>query len=640
MSLPPATPGATRRETLLVMLMLVGVTIVTYGNTFAVPFLFDDYLSIPDNVTIRHFATAWLPPSGDGITVSGRPLLNLTLALNHAISGDAVWSYHLGNLLIHVLAGCVLFDVVRRTLRQPRLAARFGAEAMTIAAVAAQLWLLHPLQTESVTYLIQRAESLAGLMYLLTLWAFVRATTPGAARGWFVATGVFCLLGMAAKETLVTAPVMILFYDRVFVAESWREVWFRRWRLYLALAATWLLLAGLIINTGSRGGSVGFGGAITAGTYALTQIGAIVHYLRLAFWPYPLAFDYGTVVASGWGEVAWSAVILFPLLGATLWALARNRPAGHLGAFFFALLAPTSSFVPVQTQTMSEHRMYLALAALAVLVATLLYRTWGRRGLFAGCFLALGLGGLTIARNQDYRTEVGIWEDTANKRPKNARAYTILGTIYQKENRYDEALDVLQYAIKLEPKNAEAWNNLGSVRIARGEWDQAIEAFRHSLTLKPDVAFVHSNLGMVLNRSGRPEEALPELETALRLDPSIDTTRRYLAALLVQRKRPADAAAHFAIYLKNQPDDGAVHATYAGVLMTLGRGPEAIAEFEIAMRLNPQDAVLHNTFGLALARAGRVAEALPHFQEAVRLKPDYADARRNAEHAAQSPGRP
>jgi len=616
--------------------MLAGVTVVAYGSTFAVPFLFDDYLSIPENTTIRSFATAWLPPSGDGLTVSGRPLLNLTLALNHAISGNAVWSYHLVNLLIHVAAGGVLFDVVRRTLLQPRLAGRFGQDAVPIAAVAAQLWLLHPLQTEAVTYLIQRAESLAGLMYLLTLWAFVRATTPGATRGWLIGTWVLCLLGMAAKETMVTAPVMILLYDRVFLAESWREVWQRRGRLHLALFATWLLLAGLLINTGNRGGSVGFDGTISAGTYALTQVGAVMHYLRLAFCPYPLVFDYGTVVAGGWREVAGSALILFPLLGATLWALARNRPLGYLGAFFFVVLAPTSSFVPVQTQTMTEHRMYLALAAVTVLVAVLLYRAWGQRGLFVGCFLAVVLGGVTIARNQDYRTEVGIWEDAANKYPQNARAFTILGTIYQKLNRFDEALEVLLHATQIAPDNAEAWNNLGSVRIARGEWDLAIAAFRRSLELKPDIAFVRSNLGMVLNRSGRPEEAIPELEAALRRDPAIDSTRRYLAALLVQRKRPAEAAAHFAIYLRNQPDDAKVHLTYAGVLLNLGRAPEAIQEFDTALRLSPEDAELHNSVGLALARAGRVAEALPHFEAAVRLKPDYTEARRNAEHAAQS----
>lgn len=620
----------------MVGLMLSGVTVVTYISTLAVPFLFDDYLSIPENPTIRRFATAWLPPAEDGITVSGRPLLNLSFALNYGISGNAVWSYHLLNVLIHVAAGCVLFDLVRRTLLQPRLAEHFGADAMPIAAVAAQLWLLHPVQTESVTYIIQRAEALAGLMYLLTLWAFVRATTPGAMRAWLAATWLLCLLGMAAKETMVTAPVMILFYDRIFMTDSWREVWQRRGRLHLALAVSWVLLAVLILNTGSRGGTVGFDGAISAGSYALTQIHAVVHYLRLAFWPYPLVFDYGTWVVGGWRDVVWQALLLFPLIGATLWALARNRPVGYLGAFFFALLAPTSSFVPVQTQTISEHRMYLALAAPMVLVVVLLYRTWGRWALFAGCFLGIALGGLTIARNQDYRTETSIWEDTTRKRPQNARAFTNLGTIYQKHNRFDEALEVLLHATRIAPRDAEAWNNLGSVRIAREEWDLAIEAFRRSLALKPEAGFVRSNLGMVLNRSGRPEEAIPELEEALRQKPDIDSTRRYLAALLVQRHRPAEAAVHFATYLRNQPDDVKVRATYGSVLLTLGRVPEALQEFETALRQSPDDAELHNTFGIALARAGRVTEALPHFQEALRLKPDYAEARRNAEHAAQS----
>src|SRR6185369_14301450 len=129
----PVTPAPVisvpaRREILLAALLLVVATAVVYAHTFGVPYLFDDPLSIPENVTIRHWLTAWLPPAGDGITVSGRPLLNFTFALNYAISGTDVWSYHLGNLLIHATAACVLFGLLRRALGSPRLAARFGAD--------------------------------------------------------------------------------------------------------------------------------------------------------------------------------------------------------------------------------------------------------------------------------------------------------------------------------------------------------------------------------------------------------------------------------------------------------------------------------------------------------------------------------
>jgi protein O-mannosyl-transferase len=646
-SLPPSpvTPVPVRRETFLAVLLLVGATFAAYANTFGVPYLFDDFLSIQDNVTIRHWLTAWSPPAGDGITVSGRPFLNFTFALNHAISGDAVWSYHAGNLLIHAAAAVVLFGLVRRTLRGPRLAVRYGADATGIALVTAGLWAVHPLQTESVTYLVQRAESLAGLMYLLTLWLFVRAVERGAGSreygAWLSLAWLGCLLGMAAKETMVTAPVMVLLYDRIFVAGSWRELWARRGRFHLALAATWLLLAALVVNTGGRGGSVGFAGGVSAGGYALTQIGAIVHYLRLAFWPQPLVLDYGTALAGGWRDVWWQALVLLPLLAASVWAAWRNRPSGFIGLFFFAALAPSSSLVPVVTQTMSEHRVYLALAAVSATVGLALHAAGGRRALLVGGgLLAVGLGIVTLNRNQTYRSEIGLWEDTVAKRPGNARAWTILGTLYERADRLPDALASLEHAVQLDPRSAEALNNLGDVWLKRHEWDKAVACYQQALVLKPAQVQIMSNLGLTLVQAGRIPEAIVQLEATLQADPKLDSIRRDLAGLLARSGEPARAAGHFAIYLRARLDDAEAHANYGNVLLMLGRGPEGLAEFENAVRLSPANAELHNNLGLALARAGRVAEALPHFREAVRLKPDFVQARQNAEHAARAFERP
>ena len=236
--------------------LLVVAALAVYANSVSGPFIFDDVLSIPQNPTIRHFGSALFPPGG-GLTVSGRPLLNLSFALNHALSGDGVGSYHALNLLIHVLAGLVLFGIVRRTLvrmeseghaatgwggpapvliggrprREPPDGGAAGcglraegpakagdpappAQSTLLAFAAAMLWTLHPLQTESVTYVVQRSESLMGLCYLLTLYCFIRgaegpeqdaAEAPAAPRlrnrwgraGWFVLSSAACVGGMA-----------------------------------------------------------------------------------------------------------------------------------------------------------------------------------------------------------------------------------------------------------------------------------------------------------------------------------------------------------------------------------------------------------------------------------------------------------
>jgi len=191
---------------------VIAVAVVAaYSRTYSVPLLFDDGGAIANNASIRHWGSAFWPPITT--TAGGRPVLNLSLALNFAISGTSVWSYHALNLAIHGLAALTLFGIFRRTL-----APRVGPAAPGLAFSAALLWALHPLQTESVTYIVQRAESLMGLFYLLTLYCFIRGTegqkaeepNPGrpGTSVFLYFSAFFCLLGMATKEVMVSAPLM------------------------------------------------------------------------------------------------------------------------------------------------------------------------------------------------------------------------------------------------------------------------------------------------------------------------------------------------------------------------------------------------------------------------------------------------
>ncbi len=324
-SVPPIATGQQRGldwPVLAAAGVIAAAAIAAYSQTFSVPFHFDDQFAIAENATIRHWSTAlWPPPN---TTASGRPMLNLSLALNYALSGQAVWSYHALNLVIHVLAGLTLFAVVRRTLA-PQVAAPAAAR---IAFAAALLWSLHPLQTEAVTYLVQRAESMMGLFYLLTLYCYLRAAAARSAgrRVWGALAIGSCLLGMATKEVMVSAPLIVLFYDRTFLAGSFREAVRRRGWLLAGLAATWTLLPFLVLATQGRSGTSGFGSGISFARYGLTQFPAIGHYLRLSFWPHPLVFDYGTRWVAGLAAVWPSALIVSGLIGATAWA-GRKDPS-------------------------------------------------------------------------------------------------------------------------------------------------------------------------------------------------------------------------------------------------------------------------------------------------------------------------
>ena len=244
---------------------------------------------IRTSVTCGRFAKPCLSPPI--CSVSGRPVECLTLALNYALGGLNVWGYHAFNLTVHLVSALVLFGILRRTFEGEKLRDRFGAAAIWLAAAIALIWEVHPLQTESVTYIVQRSELLMGLFLLLTLYCTLRGSQSSRPRAWYLAAVVSCALGMGSKEVMVGAPLIVLLYDRVFLASSFRELWQRRIGLYIGLAATWLILAVLVARTLHPATGFGIEG-LTSWDYLKTEAGVIVYYLRLCFWPHPLVIDY------------------------------------------------------------------------------------------------------------------------------------------------------------------------------------------------------------------------------------------------------------------------------------------------------------------------------------------------------------
>ena len=574
-------------------LLLCGAA--AYANSFRVPFLFDDPLSTVDNPTLRRWATVFCPPHGQGITVEGRPILNASLALNWAVSGPAVWSYHLLNLLIHLGSALLLFALIARTL--PLLA----------AFAAALLWTVHPVQTESVTYIVQRAESLMGLFYLLTRYCFVRfadltssdgpgSGTPGGVPlpnpsirwGWL--SVVCCLLGMASKEVMVSAPLVVLLYDRTFLSGTFGAALRRHGKVHAALWCSLLLLALLIYGSGSRGGTVGFHAGVGVWPYLQSQCHSLVRYLRLSFWPSPLIFDYGTQWFSGWAVVP-SGLLLLLLLGLTLAGLPRRRwpRAAFLGVAFFLILAPTSSIVPGNRQTSAEHRMYLPLACVIVLAVAGIVRAAGRRergAALALCLLAVPLGAATVRRNRDYRSAEALYRDVEAKLPSNAFVHYNLGKLLDESGRPAAGVAEYQQAIAGDPRMMYAYFNLGNAFSELGRPRDAEAAFRRALDLNPNYAQARYNLGNTLLQQGRKAEAAEQFNDAVQIDPAYVDARDNLGAVLLSLGRVPEAERQFLAVLQLHPSP----ETYYGlgrIYRAQGRLPEARRAFAAALGLDP-----------------------------------------------------
>jgi len=635
-TLPSREPRAflIRREVLLAGCMVVLAALAVYRNSFTGPFIFDDVWSIENNPTIHHFGSALSPPSDKG--VGGRPILNLTFALNYALGGLNVWGYHAFNLLIHVLAGLVLFGVVRRTLlerptsntehptsksnqfphqiRGTIFRALSPNDALLLALAVAAIWVVHPLQSEAVTYISQRAESLMGLFYLLTLYCFIRSQESGdrsqeagdrrqekrsgfrplASSLWSLASIFACLLGVMSKEVIATAPVMVWLYDRTFVAGSFREAWRLRWRYYLGLAATWLLLAWLMRDISQR--SVRFDQGVTSWSYALTSCRSVVLYFKLAFWPHPLVFLHDADIIRHATEAWPYAVILAGLLAGTAIALWRWPAIGFAGAWFFVILGPTSSIIPLTAQPMAEHRMYLSLAGVISLAVLGLYAWVGRRSLMVFAVVALALGWLCIQRNQDYQSRLAIWSDTVEKNPDNAAArYSLGNALAQIPDLRSAAVSEYEAALQIKPEFLEARINMAdTLSKIPGRLPEAIAQYETVLRSKPDYLMAYKGLGGIyLGIKGRMTEAVSQFEEAVRL----------------------------------APDDAEAHCFLGTSLGQSGRIPEAIVQLEEALRINPDYAEAHFNLSIALLQAtGRLPEAIAHLKAALRIKPDFKEA--------------
>jgi hypothetical protein len=504
---------------LLPALAIICAGLYAYHNNLRGPFVFDDLLAIRDNPTIHQLWDAVASVSHSG--VSARRAVNLSLAVNYALGGLNVWGYHVVNLAIHILGPLVLYGVIRRTLLCPSLRERYGGEARWLALAVALIWVVHPLQTESVTYLIQRCESLMGFFFLLTLYCVIRGATPSGQRGWYAAAIISCALGMGSKEVMVVAPLTVLLYDRAFLSRSFREALRARVALYAGLSGCWLVLVGLVAS--SYQSNVGFGLSATPWEYARTQPGVILHYLRLSFWPSPLVIDYDDwPVAKTLAMWVPSAAVLLTLLAATLWAARRRPYLGFLGGWFFLILAPTSSVLPLIGEFAAEWRMYLPLVAVIALVVIGWHMVFGgicrRLGWESGrrrivevvvlVAMVATLAQLTVRRNEDYRTEVALWTDVVAKRPNNARGHIGLGVALTTQGKPDEAMAHYSEALRINPSYAEAHYNLGIALFRQGKLDEAIAHYSEALRINPSYAEAHNNLGNVLARQGRLDEAI------------------------------------------------------------------------------------------------------------------------------------
>lgn len=490
-------------------LLIAACGLLAYADSFTAPFVFDGDNYLKQNKAIQ---TIW-PLDQLWNFAQTRPVGYFSFALNYQLgrllfdNGYELASWHATNLAIHVAAACALFGIARRTLQSPRLAGTFGPSAARVALAIAVVWVVHPLNTQSVTYLYQRLESLMGMFYLLTLYCFIRYT-ESYRLAWSAASVACCLLATETKEVAVTAPLMIVWYDSVFVARDVRELLRRRGWLHTLLFAS---LAFPLVMMWWMAGTHKYQSAgildtsrVTVLQYVRTQPEVVLHYLRLAYVPWPLNIDYSWKIRSDWNYPA--LLLCGGLVALTAWAAYKRPALGFLGGWWFVILAPTSSIAPIIDMAF-EHRTYLSLIAPIALAVGGAY--WGIGKLTTRCggddvtvgdvraalllvVVAL-LTTMTLLRNYDYRSEVSIWRDVVEKSPHNSRAQYNYGVYLQlaAPPQLDDAIRQYHRTLELDPAYADAHLNLGNLAVYRADWPTAKEHFERLLELHFDDKLPH-----------------------------------------------------------------------------------------------------------------------------------------------------
>ncbi len=613
--------------------LLVLIGFLLYVRSLFGPFVYDDEMHILENPAIRH-----LDQVGRIWESDRRKVVAFSLAITYAIDGEEPRLFHLFNVTVHVLAGLTLYGLVRRTLLTDAMRDRFGDRAHGLAFAVALLWMVHPLCTQAVAYVIQRGESLMALFYLLTLYCVVR--------GWNIAAVIAALLGVASKEVMVTVPVLVWLYDRTFMSGSFAAALRRRWPLYVGLCTTWLFLALTGIDTILTPGAdapdnvVGFktmdvsSNAITPVDYLVTQSSVLVHYLRLCFWPHPLVFDYAWPTATRLTEHWPQSLFMIALAAATLWAIWRKPAWGFLGAWFFVILAPTSSFVPIR-HMIFEYRMYLPLAGIMALVVFAADTCIPRRDTAIMLLLiaAAALGLRTVMRLGDYQSPLALWQTVVDARPHNAEARVHLGNslkdegdLFLDQGEFQSALAYLeaageQYALALEDDTNlyEAAHNLALLHLAEGDTQQAKHWFEKLLALVPDDFSAHYHLGQIAMRQSDMTEAERYFRRAIQLEPEHVASHDMLGVVFSSLGRYDDAVVEHQRTIEIDPGYAISHHNLGQARLKQGRTDDAIRHLQRAVELSPENPRMLMGLGTVQLKAGRIDQARRTFDQALRL---------------------
>lgn len=606
----------------LILLVMVGAV---YSGALEAGFYFDDEKSI-----LLDSRMVDLGQAAQSAFRSDRGLVTLSLAVNFALGDENPWGYHFFNVMVHWLNGLLLYGLVRQTLLLERIG--FSPHRATAFALAsAMLWLIHPLGSQAVVYVIQRAELMASGMYLASAYTLARSVHSQAHRkGWLILCVGCCLVGMQCKLIAFTIPIALLAYDRLFIASSYRKIWQNRRWLYVGLFATWgmVLLSGILsllfVEVDKASAGANMSRIITPATYLATQSGVIIYYLKLCFWPSTLIFDHAWPAPAQASEYAVPFFILTGVFLLLIGLYIRGVRWSWLGVCFFLILAPTSSIVPVADLAV-EHRMYLPLACVCVGMILLVGHLLASYRVVAIGVLSLVLvvlGVRTLVRVEDYHDGVSLWRSVLKEVPHSSRAEIQLKTSIAMKQGLGKQMTLLRQAIRENPQSAEACFQLGEIYLNIQFFDVAESMIEKACILKPHKTQWLLSLGRVKRLQGHLVLAISIYQKYLEKNPNHVIAISALAELYAAQKQWDQALLLLNRAIELQPDNPNLLFNRVNILLRAGRPEEALGSAKLAYEKTAQAGPAIGTLASAYAANQMWSEAIVLFKKLLAKSPN------------------
>lgn len=672
------------------VLIIVAVGLLVYSNTFKVPFVFDDAPNIVENPDIRslNYFIDGLKLVNTNLFSQSRFIGYLTFALNYKLHGLNVTGYHIFNLTIHLLNAILVYYLVVLTFKTPFLKVSVVSASVSnqpdqsnlstfqpfnyLPLFVALLFVCHPIQTQAVTYIVQRFASLATLFYLLSLVMYIKAgleyqntedrtqNTEKKQRTfnlksviWYLGSIFSAILAMRTKEIGFTLPFIITLYEFMFFRGGFKKRLTYLIPIILTLfiiPLTFISIKGSITSLRDIDQSIQAANLrdISRWDYLFTQFRVIITYIRLMLFPIGQNLDHEYPIYNSFFnyEVFLSFLFLLLLLVFAVYLLYTTRytlSATRLIAFgifwFFVTLSVESSIIPI-SDVIFEHRLYLpSVGFLIASVATLIAiknRLQNRLQVSEKVILPLlmlilcVLSSATYARNNIWQNNVKLWEDVLKKSPGNIRAHSHYGNALLESGSVDEAIKVYKNGIEIMPDYAQLHVNLGAAYLKNKHYKEAIEAFNDAIKLGPELFEAYFNLGLTYaDYYGNFKEAIKALQTAVKLNPSSITVHNKLGEALFKDGQVEKAISEFKTAREIKPYDEGSYNNLGVAFLNLRQFEKAAEEFEVAVKLNPNNTEAHYNLGVVYLNQRLFEKALNEFQTTINLKPNYAEAHNN-----------